>query len=279
MSRPAKGSRQPCPCCGRLTLPEGPGVYELCPVCYWEDDDAQLRWPMSPDGANGVSLMEAQRVYQRLGAMDKVFRRKVRRPRKDEPLDPGWRPFDPALDWTDPTLPGERWPANSEALYYWRSTYWNGDPHRAPATPSEPTGGDRLVEHLRREVPEIQPIFESLEWQYGKAAPFDVCGRVADVAIEAYRNNNPDLGLRLATALTAGLNETSQMFAPNCIVIGSWRTTAGMTPRCSRSSTSGPRSYASRSGNSRRLWPKLKPTWTRKPRRGQTCGRPRTASR
>lgn len=82
------------------------------------------------------------------------------------------------------------------------------------------TGGDRLIKHLRREVPETQPVIESQEWQYGIAAPLRVCGLVADVAIEAYRSGNADLGLRIATALVPGLDETSEMFAPNCLAIG-----------------------------------------------------------
>ncbi|WP_448262693.1 CPCC family cysteine-rich protein [Microbacterium aurum] len=47
----------PCPCCGHLTLGQPPGSYELCPVCFWEDDAVQLRWPTYPGGANRPSLM------------------------------------------------------------------------------------------------------------------------------------------------------------------------------------------------------------------------------
>ena len=32
-----EGGSVTCPCCGSLTLPAG-GQYELCPVCFWEDD-------------------------------------------------------------------------------------------------------------------------------------------------------------------------------------------------------------------------------------------------
>ncbi|MFF1900798.1 CPCC family cysteine-rich protein [Streptomyces sp. NPDC058206] len=35
----------PCVCCGHLTLGEPPGSYEICSVCFWEDDRVQLRWP------------------------------------------------------------------------------------------------------------------------------------------------------------------------------------------------------------------------------------------
>ncbi|MBQ6093927.1 MAG: hypothetical protein IJL09_00855, partial [Lachnospiraceae bacterium] len=32
-----KGKKFRCPCCGFYTLEEV-GTYEVCPVCYWEDD-------------------------------------------------------------------------------------------------------------------------------------------------------------------------------------------------------------------------------------------------
>lgn len=54
----------PCPCCGRRTLPER-GTYELCPVCNWEDDPNQSRNPTSPDGANGLSLAAARKIFER----------------------------------------------------------------------------------------------------------------------------------------------------------------------------------------------------------------------
>lgn len=213
-------SRWPCPCCGHLTLPDGPGAYELCPVCFWEDDLSQLRWPMRADGANGTSLVDAQQNYERIGAMDRTFRQKVRSPRSAETLDPGWRAFDPDIDWTHPELPGERWPANSEALYYWRPTYWNGDPHRTPVPPREPTGDDRLVQHLLTEVPEIQAVVDAVEWQYGEAAPMAICARAADMAIGAYREGTDELGLRIACALNPGLDESSELYAPTCVSIG-----------------------------------------------------------
>jgi len=37
--------RYPCPCCGHRLLGEMPGSYEICPVCFWEDDGVQFRWP------------------------------------------------------------------------------------------------------------------------------------------------------------------------------------------------------------------------------------------
>jgi hypothetical protein len=31
--------RDQCPCCGYYTL-DGRGGYDICPVCFWEDDSA-----------------------------------------------------------------------------------------------------------------------------------------------------------------------------------------------------------------------------------------------
>lgn len=175
---------------------------------------------MSSDGANGINLVDAQQAYRRTGAMDSGFRRKVRAPRAAETLDPGWRPFDPDVDWTHPELAGPRWPANLEALYYWRPTYWNGDPQRLPAPPRELDEGDRLVQHLLHEVPEVRSVVEAVEWQYGTTAPMVICRRAADVAIGAYRDGNADLGLRIARAVAPGLDETSGLNTPNLVSIG-----------------------------------------------------------
>ena len=61
----------PCPCCGNHTIGE-PAVYEICPVCFWEDDgqgdhDADLVW----GGPNrDLSLAVARENYKRIGASD-----------------------------------------------------------------------------------------------------------------------------------------------------------------------------------------------------------------
>jgi hypothetical protein len=53
--------RYRCPCCNFRTLvTEPPGSYELCPVCYWEDDQIQFRDPDYVGGANAESLNEAR---------------------------------------------------------------------------------------------------------------------------------------------------------------------------------------------------------------------------
>ncbi|MFH8396799.1 CPCC family cysteine-rich protein [Streptomyces anulatus] len=60
----------PCPCCGHRVFDDMPGSHEICPVCFWEDDRVQFRWPTMAGGANKVSLIEAQRNYQDFGACD-----------------------------------------------------------------------------------------------------------------------------------------------------------------------------------------------------------------
>ncbi|MCF2538686.1 hypothetical protein K6168_23930 [Streptomyces sp. FB2] len=54
----------PCPCCGHRVLDAMPGSYEICPVCFWEDDGVQSRWPTMAGGANQVSLIDAQRNWR-----------------------------------------------------------------------------------------------------------------------------------------------------------------------------------------------------------------------
>jgi len=70
-------------------------MYDLCPVCFWEDDPDQRARPWSLDGANGISLMEAQQMYIFCGAVDPDFISQVRSPRADEPRDPDWQPYEP----------------------------------------------------------------------------------------------------------------------------------------------------------------------------------------
>jgi hypothetical protein len=77
--------RSPCPCCRYLTLLE-PDDYEICPVCFWEDDghgdaDADKVY----GGPNGsLSLAQARRNYLAFGACDRTNLELVRPPRPDE---------------------------------------------------------------------------------------------------------------------------------------------------------------------------------------------------
>nr|WP_093572708.1 CPCC family cysteine-rich protein [Amycolatopsis rubida] len=120
-----QGEKFPCPCCGRRVYECSPGSSEICPICYWEDDLVQLRWPISCSGANGVSLIEAQRNYRQVGASESRWKDRVRKPNDGELLDKGWRPIDLRIDSfedEDDRLIG--WPSDRSVLYWWRDTFW-----------------------------------------------------------------------------------------------------------------------------------------------------------
>jgi hypothetical protein len=65
-----------------------PGLFVICAVCFWEDDDVQLENPDFAGGANRPSLNQARESYRTLGAKDEQARPHVRLPREDE-LPPG----------------------------------------------------------------------------------------------------------------------------------------------------------------------------------------------
>jgi|SRR5579863_3208303 len=70
-----------CPCCGFATLTNPqPGSYEICPVCFWEDDPAQKSHPRFAGGANEVSLEQARRNYIDFGASQWHLHARVRPP-------------------------------------------------------------------------------------------------------------------------------------------------------------------------------------------------------
>ena len=74
-----------CPCCGYLTLDQRPpGTFEICKVCFWEDDNVQYNDPDFRGGANDVSLNEARATFLRIGASEEGFLPKVRRPLPSE---------------------------------------------------------------------------------------------------------------------------------------------------------------------------------------------------
>ena len=111
-----------CPICGYKTFSEPPGGYEICPVCGWEDDVAQLRFVESI-GANKVSLIEAQQNFKVVGTSDPA---KAPRAPIDTSIferDPQWRPFDAIKDKIETPNPdvdyGNTYPSESTTLYYW----------------------------------------------------------------------------------------------------------------------------------------------------------------
>jgi hypothetical protein len=81
-----------CPCCSYKTLPEKPpGTFEICPVCHWEDDNAQFNDSALELGANNVSLRQAQQNFCKFGACEIRLLRVVRPPGKDDEKDSSWK--------------------------------------------------------------------------------------------------------------------------------------------------------------------------------------------
>lgn len=74
----ARHEKFPCPCCGYRVFDIGLGSQLICPVCFWEDGETQLRWPLLEGCSNKVSLVEAQANYQLLEASEERFLTKVR---------------------------------------------------------------------------------------------------------------------------------------------------------------------------------------------------------
>lgn len=121
----------PCPCCGYLVFLEPPGSFDICPICFWEDDVVQLAFPDLPGGANGCSLIEGQRNFETCGACESEMRTHVRPVQETDCRDTRWRPIhevnDRYLKWSEPQ-DHELWSSFKYApglcLYYWLPDYW-----------------------------------------------------------------------------------------------------------------------------------------------------------
>jgi hypothetical protein len=123
----ARHLRFPCPCCGYLVHEEPPGSYDICPICFWEDDALQLEFATTlSGGANRPTLLAAQQSYATIGACEERILADVRLPTDDDRCDAEWRPIDPEIDffpdWNDPDP--VRAPVIDLRLYYWRADFW-----------------------------------------------------------------------------------------------------------------------------------------------------------
>ncbi|QFT89034.1 hypothetical protein FIU87_10285 [Bacillus sp. THAF10] len=76
-----------CPCCGYKTLEsKPPGTFEICEICFWEDDDLQFNNHDYAGGANESSL----RQYQK-GFLEGRFIN--RKPSENDERKPNWKPL------------------------------------------------------------------------------------------------------------------------------------------------------------------------------------------
>jgi len=108
----------PCPACGFEVFDDPPGSYELCPVCDWEDDEVQVRFPAMRGGANKKGLFEwQQQVIQRFPPAVAIHERYRR--------CPNWRPLteEECRDTTGMPTSGRDYfdaAGATEPGYYWR---------------------------------------------------------------------------------------------------------------------------------------------------------------
>ncbi len=79
-----------CPCCGYATLEQG-ADFEVCDICFWEDDGQdflEIKSDIQEYGSpNGVSLETARKNYIEFGAAERKDLEHVRKvTEKDERL-------------------------------------------------------------------------------------------------------------------------------------------------------------------------------------------------
>lgn len=81
--------RHTCPCCGYRTL-ETRYDWEICPVCFWEDDVVETPNSNPYSSCNRMRLSVAQQNFLSFGACERTMIPNVRKPKPDEPKDPNW---------------------------------------------------------------------------------------------------------------------------------------------------------------------------------------------
>ncbi|ARK32564.1 CPCC family cysteine-rich protein [Halalkalibacter krulwichiae] len=83
-----------CPCCGYKTLEEElTDTFEICEICFWEDDGLQFQNPDYEGGANEVSLRQAQKNFIAFGACQKEYIESVKKPDENDRKDSNWKPL------------------------------------------------------------------------------------------------------------------------------------------------------------------------------------------
>jgi Cysteine-rich CPCC len=88
--------RVACPCCGYLTLTHR-GGFEICPVCFWEDDGQDdVDAHVDHGGPNRGTLWQARTSFLKIGACEPIARDSVCPARHDETQQRCWTLLDDA---------------------------------------------------------------------------------------------------------------------------------------------------------------------------------------
>ena len=73
-----------CPCCGYATL-ETRGQFEICPICFWEDDGQDdVDAHEEKGGPNRSSLSSGRKSFLLTGAAHSEDRTEVREPNEED---------------------------------------------------------------------------------------------------------------------------------------------------------------------------------------------------
>lgn len=117
-----------CHCCGYKTIDESAN-YEICPICYWEDDHVQSADPWFRGGANKNSLFESQKNFKTYRAVEERFISHVRSFTSNDIKDPDWRELseDDKEYSTTPVKIEEVWGTPNQISY----NYWERNPKQA----------------------------------------------------------------------------------------------------------------------------------------------------
>jgi hypothetical protein len=107
-----------------------PGSFDICPICFWEDDIVQLAFPDMTGGANRCSLIEGQRNFVAFGVCERRLKPNVRAPAESDARDRNWRPLETERDhylrW-ETQEDRQLWQSVKESepcLYYWKPEFW-----------------------------------------------------------------------------------------------------------------------------------------------------------
>jgi hypothetical protein len=119
--------KYPCPCCGYMSFDDPSGSYDICPICFWEDDAVQLQPHWWDRGGANISLRQAQKNYAKFGAEQERLLEYCRAPVEGDLRDPEWYPLPETLgqEWHgEPVVSKDYFDAlgsvEVESQYYWR---------------------------------------------------------------------------------------------------------------------------------------------------------------